>query len=411
VKTRSLILQAGWLVALVAAAAGAQSPLSAEDAVRLALARPEVAARLDADLAAAEAELTAARTWPNPAVSLQREAGDRAGGEADETSLLLTQSFELGGRRALQRRAALLGIDAARAEGSTARARLRAEVLRRYHAALIAEQRHRALDARIDRLDRIQAAADSRHAEGDLSGFERMRIAQQRERALLLRESAAADADAARSELAEVLGIRSAELRLPEEIDLPQPAGMPAVDAMAAGAELAALAAQRAHAAAELAAAQRRRLPASIGIGQKRWSGIGARDDALLIELAIPLPLFDRDQAARQRADARLQRADADYRMAQQALLQRRQTASLQAHRLADNARRMHEDLLPRAGELARIAEASFAEGEIDLVGVLAALDEELDTIEHMLDLSSRAQQALIELELLFPATHPGVPR
>jgi outer membrane protein, heavy metal efflux system len=397
-----------WLLVLVAGAAGAQVPLGPDDAVRLALARPEVSARLSADIGSAEAALTAARTWLNPQLALEREAGDRAFGEPDETSLMLSQSFELGGRRALERRAAIAGLEAARAEVALERARLRAEVLQHYYDAVAAEQRHVALSAGAERLHRIHALAASRQAEGDLSGFEAMRIDQQRGRALLRRDAARAAADAARARLAARIGLDAGQLRLPAELDL-LPATPAGDDPPHEGLELAVLAARRDHAAAELAAARRWRLPVSVGLGQKRFEGIGARDDALLVELSLPLPLFDRDQAARQRAEAAAQREEAAYSLSRQSLALRRDSASGQARQLVESARQMREHLLPQARELARIAEASFAEGELDLVGLIATLDDEIDAVEQTLELAGLARQALLELELFSsPAPNPA---
>lgn len=411
-RSRGPVLVNAFVIGLLAFApfcgqAAAGELLSAEEAVRLALARPEIAAGWAADVALAEAELTAARTWDNPALSLEREAGDRALGEADETSLLLAQSFEVGGRRTLERRAAALGIDGARAEAALGRAELRAQVLRLYHDARLAEQRQAALADVVERLGRIDRIAAARQAEGDLSGFERMRIAQQLARAQLRRDEASAAAAAARAGLAGRLGIETAALQLPGE-----PAAWPPaaerVDGTAANLELGALALRREQAEAELAAARRWRVPVSVGIGRKRIEGVGAHADALLVELAVPLPLFDRDQAARQRAEAGLLRAEADYRLAREALLLRRETAASQARELVGSARRMEDELLPRARELARIAEASFGEGELDLPGLLAALDDESTTLDQAVELAARARHALIELELINTPTHSG---
>lgn len=413
-SVRLLARRAGWLSALLIGGAAAQSALTPEDAVRLALARPEAVAQWQADVALAEADLTDARTWPNPELALEREAGDRAQGEPDETSVMLSQTFELGGRRGLQRRAAALGRDAAQASIAFARAELRALVLQRYYDALAAEQRRRALEASLERLERLQAIAGARHAEGDLSGFERMRIAQQYGGALQRRDDAVAAAQAARAELAAELGVDADSFELPADFDRLVPADDESADASTdaaaalASAELAALAARRTQAEATLEAARRWQLPLSVGVGQKRFDAFAARDDVLLLEVALPLPLFDRNQGARQRAEAQWLRADAEYRRGRHALALRRASLSAQARRFSDGARRMRDELLPQSIELARIAEASFAEGELDLSGLVGALEAEADAIEQALDLALQARHARIELELLHPTPSNG---
>jgi hypothetical protein len=68
---------------------------------------------------------------------------------------------------------------------------------------------------------------------------------------------------------------------------------------------------------------------------------------------------------------------------------------------LSKAATRMQREVVPQARELTRIARASFAEGELDLVGLLAAFDAEIEATEQALELAGRARNASIELSLL----------
>jgi hypothetical protein len=58
---------------------------------------------------------------------------------------------------------------------------------------------------------------------------------------------------------------------------------------------------------------------------------------------------------------------------------------------------------VPEATRLTDIARASFAEGELDLVGLLDAYDAETEIIDQALEQQSRALDALLELQLLAP--------
>src|SRR5688572_7287874 len=109
----------------------AQSRITAEEAVALALSQPHVRQELDAGINSARSEVRAARTWSNPELELSEERGDSGPtGEARETTAVLSQQFEFGGRRGLRRDAAEQGVLAAQAGAEYERARLRGDVLR-----------------------------------------------------------------------------------------------------------------------------------------------------------------------------------------------------------------------------------------------------------------------------------------
>ena len=385
---------------LVVPVAWAESLLTPEAAVRLALERPEVVAAIEAELGLARSELVAARTWPNPQLSLERVSVDRPRNEPDETSFLLSQEFELGGRRGLQRRAAELGISAAAAGAVAERQRVRLEVLRRYYAVVAAERQADAHRARILALDELARVAARRSESGDLSGYESRRIQQSGSLARIQLEEAEALQVAARQRLAGLIGSEAGPVAIPESVDLlPAARSLPA-DGLA-NAELAALEAQRTATAAAAQAAGRPSLPVTLGVGQRRIEGPDSSDDALVLEVSLPLPLFDRNQADRARARAESQRAESRYRMhlrETQASLEAAQTEALQ---LTAAASRLRAEVVPQAEALTRIARASFAEGELDLTGLLAAFDAEVEAVDRSLDLQHRARTAWIELERL----------
>jgi outer membrane protein, heavy metal efflux system len=386
---------------LLASAASGQAVLTPDDAVRHALARPDFIALLDADVLDADAGVIESRRWLNPTLHVGREAGDPTQGEPDEIGVMLSQTVALGQRRGLEREAARRGTDTAHAMAALRRAELRADVLRVYFAAVTANRHHAALVDAVDRLDRIARIAGARRDAGDLSGFEQRRIAQQVERARLRRDTAAADLALARAELAARTGVDAYAMEFPADAEVlpPRPAAM----TTGSSAALHALAARREQADAALTAARRWQVPLTIGVGQKRFDGVVGRSDALLLELSVPLPLFDRNQAERQRAFAAWQRADADLRLAEQQAASRRAATEQRLLQRIDAAGRMESDLLPQARELARIAEASFAEGELDLTGLLAALDEEVNATQSALDTALSARHAAIEFELAYP--------
>uniref|UniRef100_UPI0025C1727A hypothetical protein n=1 Tax=Arenimonas sp. TaxID=1872635 RepID=UPI0025C1727A len=86
----------------------------------------------------------------------------------------------------------------------------------------------------------------------------------------------------------------------------------------------------------------------------------------------------------------------------------RRAAARDSAERLSASARRLLETTVPEATRLTAVARASFAEGELDLVGLLDAHAAETDVLQQALDQHARALDAVLELQLLSPLSHPA---
>ncbi|SJZ76957.1 TolC family protein [Novilysobacter spongiicola] len=385
----------------------AQQRITADEAVALALSQPHVRQELDAGVGHARSEVLAARTWSNPELELLEERDRSApGGDGRETSVVLSQEIELGGRRGLRIDAAELGIRAAEVTARYERARLRGEVLRAYSRAVAAETLRDSWQRSATGLATLADIAGHRHQAGDLSGYESRRIAQASAQAEADAALADTEARAARAHLVGWIG----KAALTAELDTTPPLpALPTVSAETGSAELEVLQARREHAAAQARAERRLALPLNIGVGTKRVEEAGISDNVMIVELGVPLPLFDRNQAARARAAADSQLAEARY---QRALLQtegRRAAALAEAAQLSESARTLLRFAVPEAARLTTIARNSFAEGELDLVGLLDAHQAETDVIQQALDQQSRALEALLELQLLSPLD-PDVP-
>jgi len=387
----------------------AQPRLTADQAVQLATSQPHVRAALEAGVERARSDVLAARTWENPTLELEQEREDSdAGAPNRETSVLFSQPIELGGRRGLRRDAAEQGVVAAQVAVDYERARLRADVLRDYFAAVAAERRRQSQARLGEGLQALANTADKRRAAGDLSGYESRRIAQAHAQAHARAAEAEADAQAARARLAGRVG----EVALTAELDpqLPPPAAPTAQDETRS-AELDALRARRDHADAQARAERRFALPVEVGVGTKRMEHGGVRDDALLLQVGVPLPLFDRNQSERARTAAEARQAEAEYQRALLETRARRAAAVEQATRLSASARALLDRAVPEAEHLTAIARASYAEGELDLVGLLDAYAAEADVIDQALQQQARALEAQLELELLAPlsSSQPSV--
>lgn len=349
--------------------------------------------------------MLAARTWPNPELALSSERGDGGpAGEARETTAVLAQEIELGGRRGLRRAAAEQGVRAAELGVDYERARLRGEVLRAYSEAVAGEHRRRAHARTADGLRVLADIAGKRRRAGDLSGYESRRIAQASAQAQARVAQADAQARGARARLAGWIG----DAALTAGLDAAPP--LPAIPALAddtRSIELDVLHARREHARAAARAERRFAVPVTVGVGTKRIEEAGTRDEQLVFELGVPLPLFDRNQAERARTAAEAERADAQYQRAAMQARGRRAAALEEARALSASARALLDTAVPEATQLTQIARASFAEGELDLVGLLDAHESEAALIEQALEQQARALDALLELQLLAPLSAP----
>jgi cobalt-zinc-cadmium efflux system membrane fusion protein len=121
--------------------------------------------------------------------------------------------------------------------------------------------------------------------------------------------------------------------------------------------------------------------------------------------LSIPLPVFDRQQAGRQRAAAEAQQARAEYRLARTRAEGELRGLSRQAEALRTAAVDYRSRALAASPELLRIAEAAYRGGESSLLELLDAYRGALESETAALELEKRAREARIEYDLL-----PGAP-
>lgn len=389
-----------WLLAVCSTGLPAQT-LSPDEAVQRALARPDIESRAAARVAEARSEVTAASTLPNPELAVEQERGRGAIADSTETSIVLSQTVDFSGRRGLERRAAELSVQATESQVRADRARIRADVLRPYFDAAASQQGDAALGEIVTALAELRRVAARRQEAGDLSGFESQRIDQAATRMELRRAQQRARLAAARERLAVWVGpeARTATLQadtLPADLMKADTAVPPTI-------QLDALRARVEAADARAEAAARRPVPVTFGFGQKRFETAQARDDALILQASVPLPIFDRGRAERERARAQADAARADLAIAEREVGARRAAALAEAEGLEDAAHRYRDDVLPQVRRLSRIAVASFAEGELDLVGLLETLDAQAEAVEEAADLTYRARIA--RLELLTPPT------
>jgi cobalt-zinc-cadmium efflux system outer membrane protein len=137
----------------------------------------------------------------------------------------------------------------------------------------------------------------------------------------------------------------------------------------------------------------------TVGAGVKRIEEPGHSDSGLLVTLSAPIPLFDRGQAAGQRASAQARATQGEYQLALTRAEGEVRGAWRQAKSLREAALRFADASLPASRELARIAEAAYRGGETRILELLDAYRSRVEAETDALELQLKARRARIELE------------
>lgn len=394
-KSSGILLFAGMLAMSVQPALA--EPVSLSDAlVRGQEASPRIA-RAKAELKAAEGRATQAGVRPNPTISAEVENFSGTGpyrtfGQT-ETTVAVSQPFELGGKRRARKAVAA-------AEREFARIALRKAEADLAHDIIVSHAELRAAEDRAALAQSVYARAIelARIAETLVDVGRDPPLTKLRADALLAEakaESLRATSQllSARQELALLIGSDDPELSA-IELDLPAPPALPA-DAQSLDERLAA--AERDAAAARVRLAQAESVPditASGGVRNFRES----RDTAFLLGVSIPLPVFDRNRgnisAARadgEAAEAQLAQASLDTRFS-------RRDAELMLSAANERVSALSGVGLFQASEAARVAEIGYQQGKFTLIELIDAQEAltstNLKLIEAELD-RARALAAL----------------
>jgi outer membrane protein, heavy metal efflux system len=379
----------------------AQQPLTEEEAVaRLSLESPRARA-IHAQTDLARADALAAGRFPNPRVTVSREA---VAGVAEDY-LLVSQSLPITGRRGLQMDSAKQQVRAAELRSDDLLRRLKADVRRAFIDLSVEESRERELATAIDALQSLTDVLERREKAGDAAGFDRLRA----EREALDVAATLAETRARRARAQGVL----ASFFFPPPDPAVLHAGpvaterppLPDADDLVARAERARsdlLAFDRDVEAARLAAsaAGRSRVPEPEIVAGLKTSNLGDDRRGSVVSLLASIPLFDRarPEQARAEAEGRLAAAERDalraeigaaVRSLRQAAQERR--ASLDAYRKVS---------VPKSDELRRIAQVSYDAGERGILELLDAYRSAADARLRLLELGAAAAHSDIDLEL-----------
>jgi len=376
----------------------ARAALTEASAIERGMAQPRVRALLEARLEQAEGERLTAGRWENPEVEYSQENLDLPSGRSEETTWWLRQRLPLSGSKGLERDAAGMALEAARARVDLERRQWRARIRTRFHDALAARIRVEHLADHHRRLQRVATMIEQRVARGDAARYDSLRMGQELARA----RSALAEARARQqTERAQLFALIGGD---PETLDgaLLPPAAERGDPDLEQHPQLQRLAALGQSASLHARAARRAAWPeVSLGIGRKTLDEDDYSADGNAVALSVEIPLFDRSQGEAGRARGRVHEYVADHALTRTRL--RAQRSALQTTLAAqrESARGLRQVMTRGEGSLGDLAESSYGAGELGVMELLDAWRTELETRLQYLDTARAARATLIQLQNL----------
>nr|WP_314547242.1 TolC family protein [uncultured Massilia sp.] len=386
----------------------AQGPaLNLQVAIALALERHPLLRAAGHDVAAGEADVDQAGRLPNPELAWLRE-GEQAGSRT--TTVQINQPIELGGKRGARIKLAEGELALAQTELALRRQTIRADVIDAYCAVLAAQERRLIAEATTELAARSSGVAGGRVAAGKVSPIEaaKARLAQAEARAE--GERAGADLTAARAQLAALLGDAEGGRALaPIDADaLPEAEPLDAL--LRRGRDGAAevrraqgrLALQRAQLDVERAA----RIPdLTLSVGSQRDDEVGRRQ--VVVGIAVPLPLFDRNGGRVTAARERGARAEAELEAARSAVLAELGAAHARYRQARSEAQLLERDVVPEARFVYELTLKGFEYGKFGFLDVLDAQRTWFQVRSRSWQAMRDAWRARAELERLAGPAQP----
>ncbi|MFD1705071.1 TolC family protein [Methylopila henanensis] len=380
-RTRALAL--GAALALLPApathAASSTRTLTLSQALSRAVASHPGLAAADREIGAASGRGVQSGAFPNPELSFELDnafgSKEKRNLDAAETTLQISQLFELGGKRGARMAAAAAEIDAARWDRGATRLQVLAETAEAFARTLGAQRRVVELENQVEDLDRLTPLLQRRVEAGASSSAEiaRGRLATETTRVELAKGRAAFQA--ARRELSVLIGERAPSFATVGG-DLARIGAPPSFDVLMARArqnpQLTRFTAVKAQRRALLAQAQAQAIPdVTAGVGWRHYRE--DRSNAVMASLSVPLPAFDRNRGGVIEATETLAKTDAERAAAERALTVMVGRAYDALRGAYDEARLTRASVLPVAREAYEAVRSGYAEGRYSLLELLEA--------------------------------------
>lgn len=353
--------------------------LSLREALALSLLHSPDLATFAWESRAREADALQAGLFPNPELKVEAENFLGTGPFNDydnaETTVTLGQLIELGGKRSKRRRVAELERDLADWDYEVRRIDVLTAVTREFVNVLEAQSRRSLAEELRNLAVESLDAVSKRVKAGAASSVEETRAAVNASSAEVAQRRAGSVLATARARLASLWGSRSPKfdhvqgklgsVYAPPELESIR-------QRLENNPDVARWASELAHRKAVVDLQNARRIPnVTIEGGVRRFEEVN--DSALVLSLSVPLPLFDRNQGARQAARARRSRAFSEERAALARSSRDLEIAFQMLVNGYDTVIALREDVLPQAEKAYVGVQTGYLRGLFRYVDVLDA--------------------------------------
>ena len=381
--------------------------LRLEAALAAALLRnPELAA--DAyEVRAREAALLQAHALPNPTVSLELEdvagSDDYHGVESAQTTLLLGQLIELGGKRAARIDVAASDRDLATWDYEVRRIDVLVRTAGAFVDVLAAQERLRLADEALELTRALQHVASRRLRAGIASLAEEIRAGVQVDVASVEREHTEHELATARQALAATWAGEVPRFERSEG-DLARLPGVPSAEEIARRLEtspgVARWGSELAHRDALRARATSGRIPdVTLFAGPRRLSA--SDDTALVAGISIPFPVWNRSRAAIAEAEHRVAKLAAEARAARVRTVMDLAEARIGLQAASEEAHLLRTRVLPGSERAVEAMRRGYEQGRFAQIEVFDAERARLDAREQYLRALVEAHHNAQQIERL----------
>ncbi|MCG5260516.1 TolC family protein [Cupriavidus gilardii] len=376
----------------------AAEPLTLDAALALAAAGNFSLSAAAREVDATEGAILQARTFRNPEVAVAVEDTRR---ETRATTAQVNLPIELGGKRAARISAAERGRDVAQAQWRSTQADLRATVIAAFFGVLVAQERVRLASASVEIARKGADAAARRVAAGKVSPLEETRAAVEQANAELELADASAELQSSRQALAALWGNAAPQFtEVRGDLDaLPsRPAPEQLLSALEDSPLLHTSRLEVGRRQALVDVERSRRYPdITVSLGTRRDNE--ANRTMPVLGVAIPLPLFDRNQGNLYESIRRADKA-ADELLAERIRLANAlQQASNELAVSRTSAQTLKSTVLPAAERAFDAARRGFEAGKFDFLNVLDAQRTLFQARIRYLGVLARAYQAATTID------------
>ncbi len=354
--------------------------------------------------AAAEVRATRGRAYqaglhPNPSLFT---ASPQWAGHSSQYTFFVGQEIVTGGKLRLNRQAVLREVRQAQSTYEQARFAMLTRVRSTFYRGLLAHARVDVLDDLVGLAEQSKHAADRLLAAGQTSRIdvllldvelEKRRVAHSSEQAVLTATLAELAAEVGDPEL--LLGRLLGDLS-----DLPPPNDPETLQAalVTQNSEIGAALAELSKNRVRLDRARAEPVPDLNLQGGYQYNVEGPRTDQGYAQLAIELPLWNRNQGGIREAQGQVAAARAKVGRVQNQLIARIAQALGKFNASTQIVNRYQEEILPNAAEALELTQNAYAQGEFDLAALLQAQRTLSEARLSYIDALAEAWQASVEI-------------